>query len=96
MRVSRQDLVAALGDRHNIRIFDHGLPTAPQFKGIDVVIDHGGLVGTREMADASAGQVKLWQILGSGIDHFDLSYWRPKISLSRVAPEQPARIRWLI
>ena len=30
------------------------------------------------MADAAAGQVRLWQILGTGIDHFDMDYWRSK------------------
>src|SRR5262249_11298149 len=38
-------------------------------------IDHGGAAGTRAMADAAA-RVKLWQILGTGFDHFDLDYWR--------------------
>src|SRR5262249_41633299 len=37
----------------------------------------GGNRGTRAMADASQA-VKLWQILGTGFDHFDLSYWRSK------------------
>ena len=30
------------------------------------------------MADAAAGVVRLWQILGTGFDHFDLDYWRSK------------------
>ena len=30
------------------------------------------------MADVSAGRVRLWQILGTGLDHFDLDYWRSK------------------
>jgi phosphoglycerate dehydrogenase-like enzyme len=58
-------------------IFDSALQLAPQFEGIDVVIDFGGSMGTREMADA-ASSVKLWQILGTGYDHFDLEYWRKK------------------
>ena len=28
------------------------------------------------MADAAAGKVRLWQILGTGVDHFDMDYWR--------------------
>lgn len=71
-----EDVIAALGDRHNLSILDYGKPLAPQFEGIDVVIDHGGSAGTREMADLMAGKVKLWQILGTGLDHFDLDYWR--------------------
>ena len=75
---SGDDVVAAIGDRHDLRILDYDQPIAPQFDGIDVVIDHGGSAGTREMADAAAGAVRLWQILGTGFDHFDLDYWRSK------------------
>lgn len=72
-----EDLVAALGDRHNLRIFDKSQPLAPQFAGVDVVIDHGGGASTREMLDV-AQSVRLWQVLGTGLDHFDLAYWREK------------------
>jgi D-3-phosphoglycerate dehydrogenase len=72
-----EDVVAAIGDRHNLHILDRSQPLAPQFVGIDVVIDHGGSAGTREMLDA-AGAAKLWQVLGTGLDHFDLDYWRSK------------------
>ena len=75
---SGDDVVAAIGDRHDLRILDYDQPIAPQFAGVDVVIDHGGSAGTREMADAAAGVVRLWQILGTGFDHFDLEYWRSK------------------
>ena len=34
-------------------------------------------MGNREMADV-AGGIKLWQVLGNGIDQFDLEYWRSK------------------
>ena len=73
------DVVASLSGHHNLRIVDYDQPLAPQFEDIDVVIDHGGSVGTREMADlAAAGKVKLWQNLGTGFDHFDLDYWKSK------------------
>ena len=75
---SGDDVVAAIGDRHNLRVLDYDQPIAPQFDGVDVVIDHGGSAGTREMADAAAGGVRLWQILGTGFDHFDLEYWQSK------------------
>lgn len=64
---------------HNFRVADYDQPLAPQFEDIDVVIDHGGSIGTREMADlAAAGKVQLWQILGTGFDHFDLEYFKSK------------------
>ena len=75
---SGDDVVAAIGDRHNLHILDYDQPLAPQFDGVDVVIDHGGSAGTREMADAAEGTVRLWQILGTGFDHFDMDYWRSK------------------
>ena len=54
-----EDVVAAIGDRHNLRILDRSQPLAPQFAGVDVVIDHGGSAGTRAMLDV-AGSAKLW------------------------------------
>jgi phosphoglycerate dehydrogenase-like enzyme len=71
------DIVAALGSRHELIIYNQDVPLTPQFEGVDVVIDFGGSIGTREMADV-AYSVRLWQILGTGIDHFDLEYWRKK------------------
>lgn len=73
-----EDVVAAIGDSHNLRILDYSQPLAPQFEGVEVVIDQGGSAGTREMADIAEGKVRLWQILGTGIDHFELDYWRAK------------------
>ena len=75
---SGEDVVAAISDRHDMHILDYDQPIAPQFDRIDVVIDHGGSAGTREMADAATGKVRLWQILGTGFDHFDLEYWQSK------------------
>src|SRR5690348_778537 len=69
------DVIAAIGDRHEFRLLDKAKPLAPQFEGVDVVIDHGGSAGTREMLHL-AKSAKLWQILGTGLDHFDLDYWR--------------------
>ena len=71
-------MVKAIDDRHDLNICEYDKPLAPQFEGVDVVIDHGGSAGTREMADIAAGKVKLWQILGTGLDHFDMDYWREK------------------
>ena len=71
------DVIEAIGDRHDIRLLDKTKPLAPQFAHVDVVIDHGGSVGTRAMMDA-ATSAKLWQILGTGFDHFDLDHIRRK------------------
>jgi phosphoglycerate dehydrogenase-like enzyme len=73
----QRDIVAAVGSRHELNIYDKDAASPPQFEGIDAVIDFGGSMGTREMADV-ASSVRLWQIHGTGIDHFDLEYWRQK------------------
>ena len=71
------DVIQAIGGRHDLSVFDESHPIVPQFDGVDVVIDHGGSVGTREMMDA-ATDARLWQILGTGFDHFDLDYIRTR------------------
>jgi phosphoglycerate dehydrogenase-like enzyme len=69
------DLIAAVGARHEITVFDEEAPLAPQFEGVEVVVDHGGSSGTREQMDvAAANGARLWQILGTGFEHFDLDY----------------------
>lgn len=72
------DVIKAIGDKHELRICDYDKDLATQFMGVEVVIDHGGSAGTREMADLAKDKVRLWQILGTGVDHFDLDYWRKK------------------
>jgi phosphoglycerate dehydrogenase-like enzyme len=74
----KQDVIEVVGKRHHLMVYDYESALPPQFDGADVVIDLGGSWGTREMADAAAESVKLWQILGNGFDHFDLAYWRSK------------------
>jgi len=73
----QDDIISAVGSRHELLVFDHDAPVSPQFEGVEVVIDFGGSIGTHSMAD-EAKSVKLWQILGTGFDHFDLNYWRGK------------------
>src|SRR5258708_25117111 len=69
-------VIAAIGNAHDLRIFDYDQPLAPQFKGIDVVIDLGGHA-RREMVDA-VDKCSLWEILGRGLDAFDMDYWRSR------------------
>ena len=63
---------------NDIEVCDYKAALAPQFAGVDVVIDVGGAAGTEEMAEMSAGQVRLWQILGTGLDHFEMDIWRSR------------------
>lgn len=73
----QDDVTEAVGAGHDLSICDYNKPFGPQFRDIDVVIDFGGSMGTIAMADVSSS-VKLWQVLGNGIDHFNLEYWRGK------------------
>src|SRR5579859_3306381 len=70
-------VIEAVGPRHDLAIFNSGAPLEPQLRDADVVIDSGGSVGTRAMLHAAA-RVRLWQIKGSGFEHFDLEYWRAR------------------
>lgn len=72
-----RDVIEAVGQRHDLAVYDRSRPLVPQFSAVDAVIDHGGSVGTREMMDA-ARQARLWQILGTGFDHFDLAYLKTR------------------
>ncbi len=62
-----EDLIRTVGQRHDLRIFDHSRPVSPQLAEVEAVIDLGGDIGTTEMVDA-ARSAKLWQILGMGIN----------------------------
>jgi phosphoglycerate dehydrogenase-like enzyme len=75
--VWQAEIEAAVGARHDLRIYDRTAPLEPQFRGVQVVIDTGGSVGTRAMYDTATG-TKLWQILGTGLDHVDVAYLRTK------------------
>ena len=69
------DVLEVAADRWPIPLFDRSQPVAPQFEGLDVVIDQGGNHGTHELIDAACEVgVKLWQVLGTGLDHTDVAY----------------------
>jgi len=71
------NLLEQLGDRHDLSILAKDKPLAPQFQGMDVVLDFGGSVGTHEMMDATT-DARLWQIIGTGLDHVDVEYLKSK------------------
>ncbi|MDP7742906.1 MAG: NAD(P)-dependent oxidoreductase [Lentisphaeria bacterium] len=70
-------VVAAIGDRHDLAIYDHQRPALEQFAGRTVVIEAGGVSATDEMKDA-ATDTQLWQIMGTGLDHVDIDYLKSK------------------
>src|SRR6266568_5320628 len=69
------DVVQAIGEAHQVALYDPDAPLVEQLRGVDVVVDQGGGVGTRETVGAAAqAGVKLWQVLGTGLDHVDVQY----------------------
>jgi len=75
--VWQEEVVKAATPGHDLAIYDGSKPLAEQFDGVEAVLDIGGSVGTREMYDA-AKDARLWQILGTGLDHVDLAYMKTK------------------
>ena len=72
-----EDIVSALGERHDLRIYEPDRSVAAQFPDVDVVIDHGGHIGTHEMMDAAVG-ARLWQILSVGYEHVDIAHLKSR------------------
>jgi phosphoglycerate dehydrogenase-like enzyme len=73
----QREVEAAVRPRHDFLVYDRGRPLEAQFREIEVVIDNGGSVGTRPMYDA-ARDARLWQILGTGVDHVDIAYMKTR------------------
>jgi D-3-phosphoglycerate dehydrogenase len=68
------DFLEAIEGKHQVELYDPNAPMAPQFSGAQVVVDQGGW-GTHAMIDAAiASGVKLWQVIGTGLNHIDVKY----------------------
>jgi D-3-phosphoglycerate dehydrogenase / 2-oxoglutarate reductase len=68
------DLVAALGTQHQLTAFDAARPAPAQFAGVDVVVDQGGHASKGTIDVAAREGVKLWQVLGTGLDHTEVAH----------------------
>jgi phosphoglycerate dehydrogenase-like enzyme len=72
------DFLEAIGGRHEVILYEYGRPVEEQFRDIDIVVDRGGR-GTHAMIDAAfESGVKLWQVIGTGLDHLDVRYIQQK------------------
>ncbi len=72
------DFLEAAESRVEIAVYDPERPLPEQFAGTVVVVDQGGHA-TRAQIDAGADAgVRLWQVLGTGIDHTEVAYTRSK------------------
>lgn len=71
------DLLEAIDGKHSVVLYDPSGPLRAQFN-VQVVVDQGGW-GTHEMIDAAlAGGTRLWQVIGTGLDHLDVGYLNGK------------------
>jgi phosphoglycerate dehydrogenase-like enzyme len=69
------DFLEAVAGRFPVELYDTNRSFSDQLGGVEVVVDQGGW-GTRAMADAAAAAgVKLWQVIGTGLDHIDIKYF---------------------
>jgi D-3-phosphoglycerate dehydrogenase len=68
------EFVEAVNGRYPVSLHDPALPTADQFGDVRIVVDQGGW-GSHAMVDAAVAEgVKLWQVIGTGLDHLDVGY----------------------
>ena len=82
-----EDVIAAVGDHHELAVYDENKPLADQFRGVEVVLDAGGSVGTHEMMDAAV-DCRFWQIIGTGLDHVDVATMKSKGFMASNCPGQ--------
>ena len=62
------DTIAAIGDRHELRIFDYNRLAEPQFDRIEVVIDLDSNISAELMHVAARAGVKFIQAQTNGLD----------------------------
>lgn len=74
LRPWHDDVVELVRNRWPMPLFDPQESLTQQLQGVSVVVDQGGMHGTRELIEASreAG-IRLWQVLGTGLDHTDVA-----------------------
>lgn len=72
-----EEALKLIAPRHQVVPFDPKQDPAPQLQGVDAVLDMGGPKDKRPLADL-AGSVKLWQLVSTGFDTFDVDYWRAR------------------
>src|SRR5262249_2252345 len=79
MRPWYDGFLAAVGGEFLVAVYDPDRPVGEQFRDVGVVVALGGAQMTRPMIDtALAAGVKLWQIIGTGLDHVDVPYFLEK------------------
>src|SRR4051794_9904872 len=65
---------AAAEGRLDVRLLDHDQALQPQSAGIRVAIDQGAHATRAMMALGAAAGVRLWQVVGTGLDHSEVEH----------------------
>ncbi|HWI70971.1 MAG TPA: NAD(P)-dependent oxidoreductase [Baekduia sp.] len=67
------DFLAAVDGRFTVHVLDHDAPFSSQFRGAGAVVDLGG-AGSVDMISAAADAgVRLWQVVGVGLDRTNVA-----------------------
>ena len=66
--------LAAISERHDTRAFDETIASAPQFDGVEVVVDMGGHANREKIDLAAAAGVRHFQIQTNGLDHVEVEH----------------------
>jgi phosphoglycerate dehydrogenase-like enzyme len=69
-----EDFQAAADGRVGYAVLDAGRPLAGQFAGVSVVVDQGGHATPAQIDMGADAGVRLWQVLGTGVDHIEVDH----------------------
>jgi glyoxylate reductase len=67
-----RDLLTAIGDHHDLRVFDRDLPAEPQFEDVEAIVDVGGNISAEWVDIAKRAGVKFLQAQTNGLDHVEV------------------------
>lgn len=70
----RSDFLDAARGQLDVRVFDPGLPLPDQLASIHVVVDQGGHATPAIIDAGSDAGVRLWQVVGTGLDHTEVDH----------------------
>ncbi len=68
------EFLTAVRGRYPVELYDPSRAPAEQFEGVGVVVDLGGWAPHGLIDAGRVAGVKLWQVLGYGLDHLDVVY----------------------
>jgi phosphoglycerate dehydrogenase-like enzyme len=67
-----RDVLAAIGDHHDLRVFDRDLAAEPQFQDVEAIVDVGGNIPAEWVDIAKNAGVQFLQAQTNGLDHVEV------------------------